>query len=248
MTGFIGRFDGAELDLAVWLPAYMPAWSSRHDARATYRLDDEGLHLTIPEDHPRWCADTHRPPLKVSGVQSGNWSGPLGGTRGQQPFADGLVVREEQPTFRGLVPYHGRIEVECRAVIDGSSMFSAWMVGMEDERARCGEICLMEVFGDTIADDGTAAVGSGIHPFRDPSLTEEFSADRRAIDVGDWHSYAVEWRPDGVDWFHDGELVRSSAQSPGYEMLLILAVFEFPGRAPRTVTPELVVRRVAVDS
>ena len=53
-------------------------------------------------------------------------------------------------------------------------MFSAWMVGMEDQPERSGEICLVEVFGDSMAGDGTAKVGCGIHPFRDPALTEEF--------------------------------------------------------------------------
>ena len=44
----------------------------------------------------------------------------------------------------------------------------------------------------------------GLHPFRDPALHEEFSADRRAIDVSTWHRYAVGWRPDGVDFLLDG--------------------------------------------
>ena len=242
---FEERFAAGSLDPAVWLPSYLPAWSSRAEAAATYEVGPDGLRLTIPPDQPLWCAGLHDdPPLRVSAVQSGNWSGPVGGTRGQQPFREGLEVREAQAELRGFVPHHGLIEVECRAAIGPGSMFSAWMVGMEDEPERSGEICLVEVFGDSLREDGTAKVGCGIHPFRDPALTEEFAAERRAIDVSQLHTYAVEWGPDGVDFLHDGQLMRSSRQSPGYPMMLILGVFDFPGRSPEGFVPELTVTSV----
>jgi len=240
---FEETFPGPDLDPSVWTPAYLPAWSSRAAAAASYVLDDDGLRLTIPVDHPVWCPDLHDPPLRVSAVQSGNWSGPAGSTRGQQPFREGLVVREAQPESRGFVPRYGRIEVECRARLGPRSMFSAWMIGMEDRPERCGEICLVEVFGHAL-EPGTAAVGTGLHPFRDPALHEEFSADRRAIDVGDWHRYAVDWGPAGVDFLLDDEVVRRSTQSPDYPMLLILGLFDFPDRGGPEPVPELVVRRV----
>ena len=183
----------------------------------------------------------------MSAVQTGNWSGPVGSTRGQQPFRDGLVVKEEQPAHRGFTPHFGRVEVECRATIGPRSMFSAWMVGIEDEPERCGEICLVEVFGDAV-EGGYSAVGSGIHEFRDPSLTEEFSAQRLAIDVAQPHRYAVDWRPGRVEFFVDGERTRVCEQAPAYPMQLILGVFDFPdhpsagdGEPP---TAELVVHRV----
>ncbi|MFC5064388.1 glycoside hydrolase family 16 protein [Actinomycetospora atypica] len=247
MDRFDERFPPPTLDLAVWTPAYLPAWSSRAAAAAEYRLDDEGLRLSIPDDHPVWCADRHEPPLRVSAVQSGNWSGAVGSTRGQQPFREGLVVREEQPEQRGFTPHHGVVEVECRARLGPRSMFSAWLIGMEDRPERCGEICLVEVFGDSVS-PSSAAVGAGLHPFRDPSLREEFSADRRSIDVSTFHRYAVDWTSEGVEFLIDDEVVRRSDQSPDYPMLLILGLFDFPGRAvPGRVEepPELVVRRVS---
>lgn len=245
-TGFEDLFEGPELDLGVWTPAYLPAWSSRAEAAATYEIGEGGLRLSLPPGHPRWCPGLHDDPaLRVSAVQSGNWSGPVGSTRGQQPFRDGLTVREAQPAVFGFTPHGGRVEVECSARIGPGSMFSAWMIGIEDEPDRCGEICLVEVFGDTIA-DGTAAVGTGIHAFRDPALREEFSASPMTIDVADRHRYAVDWRADGVEFLIDGEVVRRSAQSPGYPMELIIAVFDFPARVPpeRDAVPELLVRSV----
>ena len=173
---FDERFPGPDLDPAVWTTSYLPAWSSRAAAAARYTVETDGLHLTIPPDHPLWCPDLHPTPLRVSAVQSGNRSGPVGSAQGQQPFREGLVVREEQPTVLGL---HAAVRARRGHLLGAhlpASMFSAWMVGLEDEPDRCGEICLVEVFGDAV-DGDRAAVGSGIHPFRDPRLVEEFSAE-----------------------------------------------------------------------
>ncbi len=245
-------FAGGILDESVWTPAYLPAWSSRRAAAATYAVDADGLHLTIPPEQGLWCPDLHDGPLRVSAVQSGNWSGPVGSTRGQQPFRDGLVVREAQPPTWGFTPHGGRIEVVCRATLTERSMFSAWLVGLEDEPDRCGEICLVEVFGDAIAPgpDGrpVAALGSGVHAFRDPRLVEAFSADPHPIDVAADHAYAVDWRPGRVEFLVDGVPVKRVDQAPDYPMQLVLGVFDFPDRAPageaEPPVPELVVRRV----
>ncbi|TDC41143.1 hypothetical protein [Micromonospora sp. KC213] len=74
------------------------------------------------------------------------------------------------------------------------SMASVWLVGIEDEPQRSGEICLFEVFGDAIDRTGPT-VGMGIHPFRDPALRDDFSTPRLPIDVTDFHVYAADWRP-----------------------------------------------------
>jgi hypothetical protein len=241
---FDERFAGG-LDPAVWTPAYLPGWSSRAEAAATWSVDADGLHLTIPPEQPLWCAGDHEPALRVSGVQSANRSGPVGSTDGQQPFRPGQTVREEQPTVLGFVPGDGTVEVECRARIGPSAMFSAWLIGLEDAPERCGEICLVEVFGDTVA-GAHAAVGSGIKAFRDPRLVEDFLAEPRDLDVTAWHTYAARRTPGRVELAIDGVTTRTLYQAPEYPMQLMIAVFDFPEHSahdPADV-PELVVRRV----
>jgi glycosyl hydrolase family 16 len=115
-------------------------------------------------------------------------------------------------------------------------MAAAWMVGVEDEPERSAEICVFEVFGDALATGeedcrSTAAVGMGVHPFRDPALTDDFAADRVAIDATEPHVYAADWRPGRVDFLVDGRPVRSVAQAPDYPMQLMVAVFDFPEKA-----------------
>lgn len=229
MDEFLDDFDTGHLDEERWLPHYLPQWSSRAESAATFEVAQSELRLTIPDSRGLWCAETHAEPLRVSGVQSGVFSGPIGSTVGQQPFADGQVVREEQPAWWGWTPDGGRIEVTARMDLSPRSMASVWMVGLEDQPDRCGEICVFEVFGDTVT-KGSANVGSGIHPFRDPALREEFSAEALLIDVSQPHTYAIDWRVDGIDFSVDGVPIGSSTQSPAYPMQMMIGVFDFPAK------------------
>jgi len=222
-VAFLDHFEGAGLDADVWVPHYLPQWSSRAESAATCSVAGSELRLTIPADQGLWCAGDHQPSLRVSGIQSGVFSGPVGSTVGQQPFRDGQVVREEQLLQRGWTPEHGVLEVRARMDLSPRSMASVWLVGLEDRPERCGEICIFEVFGDA-----PAAVGMGVHPFRDPALTDDFQQPRLDIDVSEPHVYVADWCPGRVDFLVDGEHVRSVDQAPAYPMQMMVAVFDFP--------------------
>jgi hypothetical protein len=227
---FEDRFDAPVLDTVVWLPHYLPHWSSRAESAAVYDIAGSCLRLRLPEDHPLWCPTDH-PPLRVSGIQSGVFSGPAGSTIGQQPVRPGAVVKEEQAPHHGWTPRYGYLEMRARATLTPRSMVAWWLVGLEDRPERCAELCVMEVFGETVAADGSAAVGMGTHPFRDPRMVEDFAAPRLALDMADFHTYAVDWRPDGAVFLVDGEPVRTVSVTPDYPMQTMLAVFDFPEKA-----------------
>jgi hypothetical protein len=227
-------FEGHDLDRSVWVPHYLPQWSSRAESAATYEVADSELRLSIPREQGLWCPGEHDGLLRVSGIQSGVFSGEAGSTVGQQPFRDELRVREAQPTQWGWTPHHGVLEVRARMELTARSMASVWMVGIEDEPRRSGEICLFEVFGDTI-DLAGAAVGMGIHPFRDPALHDDFDAPQLPIDVADFHRYVADWRPGRVDFFVDDEHVRTVEQAPDYPMQMMIGVFDFPERPAAAV-------------
>jgi hypothetical protein len=247
---FEDHFDGTGLDVAAWVPSYLPAWSSRAASAAAHTVHDSCLHLTIPADHPVWCEGDHEPPIRVSGIQSGSWSGPVGSTRGQQPFRPGQTVREEQPAHWGFTPDRGWVGLRARATISPRSMVSLWMVGRETVPQECAEICVMEVFGDAVErgpSGASAAVGSGLHAFRDPDVAEDFAAPRLRLDPADWHVYAVDWTPDRAVFMVDGQVTRTCARPPAYPLQLMLAVFDFPDRSGGSdgpdadVDPELVI-------
>jgi hypothetical protein len=238
------HFSGAVLDTGVWLPHYLPHWSSRAASAATYRVADGELRLSIPNSQRLWCEDVHDGPLRVSGIQSGSFSGPVGSAVGGQPFKDGLLVTEEEPEFWGYTPLYGHIEIRARGVITPRSMVAFWLSGIEDTPQHSGEICVMEVFGDA-----PQRVGMGLHRFRDPALTEDFAADPLPIDVAEFHTYAVDWLPGSLAFTVDGEVVKRVAQSPNYPVQLMLAVFDFPDKADpaeaEVPVPELIVSHVA---
>src|SRR4051812_46677650 len=199
--------------------------------------------MSIPHEQGPWCPAEHDEPLRVSGIQSGVFSGEVGSTVGQQPFRDGLRVLEAQPTQWGWTPHHGRLEVRARMELSPRSMASVWMVGIEDEPHRSGEICIFEVFGDA-----PRAVGMRIHPFRDPGLTDDFQAPELNLDVREPHVYAADWRSGSVDFTVDGELVRSVEQAPDYPMQFMVAVFDFPTKpGPSDHVPLFALDRVRVD-
>ena len=243
------RFDGSTLDGEVWLPHYLPAWSSRAQSRACFRLGD-GLRLNVPVDHPLWCLGEHVPPLRVSGLQTGSWSGPAGSTRGQQRFVEGQVVREEQPRFEGWLMSGGRVDIRARMTLSARSMAALWMSGFEDDPAQeqCGEICVFEIFGRKVhRDPPSAEVGVGIKPFRDPELAEDFAAVRLPVDVTEPHNFVVRWDAREAVFSVDDEVVRTCPRPPRYPLQLMLAVFDFPDWSTGTddhLVPELVVEHL----
>jgi hypothetical protein len=244
---FEDDFDGPDLDREVWLPHYLPAWSSRAATAATYEVRDSCLFLSIPPDQGVWCAGDHTPPLRVSGIQSGNFSGPVGSTVGQQPYRDGLTVREQQEPFWGWTPDHGYIELRARGVVTARSMVAFWMVGLEDDPRRSAEICVAEVFGNAVGPGTSAGVGMGLHPFRDAAVAEDFEAVRLPIDVAEFHDFAVDWTPERAVFLVDGAPVRTCPSPPSYPMQMMLAVFDFPEQATGddpVATPSLVVDRL----
>ena len=121
-----------------WSPFYLPHWASRATTEARWSIGDDGLELRIDDDTPPW------PPaidgdLRVSHLQTGQFSGPLGSGIGQHRFRDGLVVLEEQPEQRLWLAHHGVIEVRLAAIRHPDAMVAFWPVGFEDRPDDCGE-------------------------------------------------------------------------------------------------------------
>jgi hypothetical protein len=225
---FEDDFDASSLDQSVWSPHYLPQWSSRAASAATYELGDSCLTLSIPVGQGLWCEGDHKPDLRVSGIQSGNYSGPVGSVVGQQPYREGLVVREEQEPFWGWTPNGGYVELRARAELSPRSMVSLWMVGLEEQPEQCGEICVMEVFGDALVPGRSADVGMGLKTIRDPAVPQDFEAVRLPIDLREFHTYSVEWTGGEATFFVDGAAIRSCEGAPTYPVQLMLAVFDFP--------------------
>lgn len=233
------RFDGDDLDRSLWFPHYLPQWSSREASAARYELAEGALHLLIEEDQEPWCPDLDGP-TRVSSLQTGLFSGPVGSTIGQHRFHADAVVREAQEPLRLFTPRYGVVVLRARFPEDPRCMAALWMIGYEDRPERSGEICVCEIFGRNV-DQGSAGIGMGLHPFGDPKIVDDFEEVRLAIDVRERHEYAAEWTPERVTFFVDGDPVRTVNQSPAYPMQLMLGIYEFGGPGgsyPKRLTVE----------
>ena len=219
------RFDGDALDERLWLRHYLPHWSSREASAARFAVGEGGLRLRIDADQPPWNPE-HDGWLRVSSLQTGQFSGPLGSGTGQLQFAPGLTVREEQPAAALYTPLYGLFEARLRGIADPANMVALWMIGSEDEPERSGEILICEVFGREISPEG-ARIGMGIRPWADPSLSDGFEFVAVDIDPRESHWYAAEWTPDRVTFFIDEQQVKVADQSPGYPLQFMLSLYEF---------------------
>jgi hypothetical protein len=223
---FEDTFEGDALDKTRWLPYYLPHWTSRERAAARYRLGDGRLRLLIEAGQEPWCPELDGD-VRVSSFQTGLYAGPVGSPIGQHRFHPDAVVREEQENVRLYTPQYGVVELRCKAIQDPRNMVALWMIGYEDEPERSAEICVCEIFGSEVAEDH-ALVGVGVHPFGDPHIVDDFSKVTVPMDVRDFHTYAAEWTPERVRFLVDGELVKTTEQSPAYPMQLMLNIYEFP--------------------
>ena len=240
-TGYTLDFDDRfeTLDESRWLPFYLPQWSSRAATATRYEVGD-GLTLRIDEDQQPW-APQYDGPLRVSNLQTGIRSGPLGSHDGQLRFKPEVVVSEVQETRALYTPTYGLVEVRSRAIAEPNCMVALWMIGFEQQPHQSGEICVMEIFGSEVETD-RAKVGMGIHPWYDPELTEDFEKVELVGDATEPHTYSVEWMPGRTNFYLDEQLVTTSAQAPRYPMQLMLDVYEFEpgGEYPKRFEVEFV--------
>ena len=100
------RFDGSVLNEQLWIPYYLPQWSSRAASAARYALGDGTLRLFIDADQEPWTRE-YAGYLRVSSLQTGLFAGPIGSTIGQHHFRKDLVVRETQKNRALYTPRYG---------------------------------------------------------------------------------------------------------------------------------------------
>jgi hypothetical protein len=224
---FHDEFDGVALDRSKWVPFYLPQWSSRERSAASHRVADGTLILQIAEEQAPWCPEFDGG-VRCSSLQTGLFAGPLGSTMGQHRFRPEVRVREVQPTERLYVPRYGYFELRARAELGRDDLAALWMIGFEDASERSGEITICELFGKGIR-NGAATLGYGIKPVTDPNLTPgEFHEDVLPFDPAEFHIYAAEWRPEGVDFYLDNRHLGCARQSPAYPMQFMLNVYALP--------------------
>jgi hypothetical protein len=244
-TSFRDGFAEGRLDPERWVAAYLPHWTTPERSAARYHFEAARLVLEITSDTEPWCPE-HDGDTRVSSIQTGVFSAPVGSVIGQHRFSDGVTVVTPQETRRLCVATYGRIAIRAAALADPRAMVALWMIGFEEVPEESGEICVMEIFGRDVRRDGVA-VGMGVHPHRDPHLVDDFERVDLAVDVTKPHEYVASWTDEGIAWAVDGREVRRTTQSPAYGMQLMLGIYAFEPLKPGEGPLRFVVEDVRVD-
>lgn len=243
---FTEDFRGTALDRSRWVDQYLPHWSTPTRSTARYDLTEQGLRLRIDADQPHWRDDEGL--LRVSALQTGTNSGPVGSTTGTHRNAPGLTVVTETAPRALWTPTCGRVEATMRASADPTCMLAIWLVGFEQASPDdSGEICIAELFG-TMVGATASTVRLGVKAITDPRLYDDVRDVQLSIDTTEAHSYAAEWNDSEVMFFVDEQLVHRSPQRLDYPMQLEIGFFEFPeseDRDPRKYPKAALVESVA---
>ena len=224
-------FTGPILDTSLWIPHYLPQWTTPDRSAARYEVKPGWLRLRIDADQPAWRSQDGE--LRVSNIQTGTYSGPVGSDRGTHRHRPDLKVRTAQPTGRTFTPSSGLVEARLRATPDPTCMLALWLVGFEEAgREESGEICVAELYGHSVGPYGSSA-RIGIKAHHDPRLREDMMDVDLDIDATDWHTYAAAWTAHSTEFSVDGTVVRIIDQGMAYPLQLMIDLFEFPTSSTR---------------
>lgn len=221
------QFRGRELDPQRWVDHYLPHWSTPDRSAARYSLGDDGLTLHIDPDHPPWSEEFDGN-LRVSALQTGVHSGPVGSSVGQHHFRDGLAVRTVQATRLLWTPHRGIVEIRMRPSPHPRALTALWLIGTETDPRESGEVCVVEVFGRDAGDSDRGRIGVGVHPFGDDRLVEDYGMVDVPGSVLPWRTYSVLIEDERCTFFVDDEPVATSAQAPTYPLQLMLTLYDLP--------------------
>lgn len=224
-------FADPQLNADRWEASYLPQWTTPDRSGARYQLEPGLCRLRIDADQPAWRPEDGQ--MRVSNLQTGTFSGPLGSALGQHRHRPDLTVVTPTPARRLYTPTYGVFEAELRASPDPSCMLAFWLIGFEEASPeQSGEICVAELFGHAITPDG-ATVNIGVKAHHDPTLHDDMAEISLDLDATAWHTYTVDWTPEAVRFYVDDSHVRTVHQHLGYPMQLMVDLFEFPAAAER---------------
>ena len=220
-----------------WIPHYLPHWTTPDRSESRYRLTPEGIELRIEADQLDWRPEDA--PLRVSNLQTGTFSGPVGSVRGTHRHRDnGLFVRTETPKRLLFAPSRGRVDITVTASRHAGCMLAAWLVGTEHlSPADSGEICIFEIDADAIGTTTTAR--SGIKAHHDRRLSTDMAEVTVALDASRPHTWTAIWGDGETTIGCEGFVVRRMPQAPDYPLFLMIDLFEIgapSGPYPKSAT------------
>ncbi|XVV12604.1 family 16 glycosylhydrolase [Actinoplanes sp. CA-131856] len=221
---FDQEFNTSSLDTSKWLPYYLPHWSTRDLSAARYDISGGALNLRIDADQPAWDP-VHDADVKVSSIQTyeRDYLHQFDG------FSSGMQINHHEPVFNGYTTRYGYFEMRAKGPDVGGGGHSAWwMVGTQEDQDAAGtgsrqtaEIDITENFFSE-----PNQWKPNLRRWTDSSIS---NSPRNVTISGDpadeYHIYAMNWTPDGLQFYYDNQLITSMADAPNYPMGMLLGIY-----------------------
>lgn len=233
---FAEEFDEDMLNTDIWLDEYLPHWTAdEKDSKARYEIRDGKLALQIRKEDQPWST-TNDGNVICSGITTFN--------KNQLHNFTGLNTLFEHPNststdnnyFNGYTTRYGYIEMRAKMEDDGGQGHQAlWLVGTQNDSEswsgskQTAEIDMLETsFYDSYRNWRLCGYG-----WNDSSFCPQWYASDAAVPSGDpgkeYHTYGIEWTPEKLNFYYDGQYYRSINYSPQYEMGIILSIYQNAG-------------------
>ena len=208
---------------------------------ARYRLGDGVAAAAWSRRTSRRGARSSTASVRVSSLQTGVARRPAGQPGRPAPVHARTPSSGRRRTSSGSTRRStASSRLRARVGDDPSSMAALWMIGFEDRPERSAEICVVEIFGRDVGRGPAPRSAWACTPSATRRITDEFVAVRSCRSTSrEFHDYAVEWTPEHVAFFVDGELVTVVEQSPGLPDAVHARHLRVPGdrTAPRRRGP-----------
>ena len=226
---FSTEFNDGKLDEEYWLAQYLPhCTTNTAGSSARYKVEDGCLNLYITKDSPDYfggqpgSVDPDNLLWIANGIQT--WE--------KNNLHPGGAQQMDVEPFEGYATKYGYFEIRMKMPdTKGGGYVAWWLIGTEDDNTpdgtktkQNGEIDILETFFD---DPGV--FHPKVHAWDDPDLNEWSSeVNLKGFSknyVDEFHTYAMDWRPEGITFYVDGKEVAQTEESPQYRMCMILSMY-----------------------
>ncbi len=215
---FNEEFNDDSLDTNKFSDLYLTHWTDEERAKANYYLDGDKIHLMIDQNQAGWRDGTKQ---QISSIQTGMRDG-------LHIFDSSLDIGGHHKAVDNYGTKYGYFEIRAKAQ-RGSGIHSAWwMVGDQGDYKKSSEVDIFEILGKDVG--RKSKVWVTIHPWLDKLIGKQSLNYWVDTDISDdFHTYGFEWTKEGMKWYFDGELIRSTTQSPSYKMYTLLGIYQSHG-------------------
>ena len=177
---------------------------------ARYKVEDGYLNLYITKDSPDYfggqpgSVDPDNLLWIANGIQT--WE--------KNNLHPGGALQMEVEPFEGYATQYGYFEIRMKMPDTKGGGYAAWwLIGTEDDNTpegtktkQNGEIDVLETFFDN-----PGVFHPKVHAWDDPNLNEWSSeVNLKGFSknyVDEFHTYAMDWRPEGITFYVDGKEV-----------------------------------------